>query len=220
MSYYFNSEPPEIPTNVSVATTVRLIGSILDSGNLPIINGWLEVQANQIFSDSSVAVKTTITRQPRRFPITSGSIDITLIPSVRSGATYKFTLGITTPAITIDDVTVPAFDTITDSFNASVPDQTIINFSDLIPTRLQSVNLDASVYGLATTIIQNVELRNQLFKVFNFTGPYLTNRSYSPFDVVFVANNNPVNVGASWICVTPTSPNVWNPSTTNFIRLF
>ena len=220
MSYYFNSEPPTIPTNVSVATTVRLVGSILDSGNLPIVNGWLEIKANQIFSDSSVAVKTTITRQKRRFPITSGVIDILLIPSIRSGVTYNFTLGITTPSTTIAGVVIPAFDTITDIFNAVLPDQQIINFSDLIPTRLQSANLDASVYGLANTIVNNVELRNQLFKVFNFTGPFLTTRAYLPFDVVFIPDANPVNSGASWICVIPSAPSAWTLPTSNFIRLF
>jgi hypothetical protein len=205
------------------AVTVQAL--LRDSGNQPITDGWLEVEADGLITGIYQNPKPLITTKPRRFiPDANGLISVDLINSEDSGVTYKFSIGYTrtittpgTPPVTYDE------DIVTDSFHAYLPRPVItsagsipVNLADLVPTGISLSSLDASIARIADHIVTDPILRSRAVQPFRIMGVFSPSTSYHYGDLVTLATV-PIQ---TWVC---TSRSVALPSATptpaNWLRL-
>ena len=208
---------------ITTVQPVTLTALLRDSGNMPITDGWLEVQADALISGIYQNPKPLITTRPRRFtPDSNGLISVDLINSEDSGVTYKFSLGYTrtftsgTPPVTYTE------DVVTDSFHAYLPRPVItssgsvpVNLADLVPTGISLSSLDSSISRIAEQIVTDPILRQRAVQPFRILGAFNPNSSYYYGDVVTVAGSP----AQTWVCINKnvalpaatvtTNPNDW-----------
>lgn len=185
--------------------SVTLQALLRDSGNIPITDGWLQVEADGLISGIYQNPKPLITRRPRRFtPDSNGLISVDLINSEDSGVTYKFTLGYTSTTTVGTPSVIVSNDIITDQFHAYLPRPVItssgsvpVNLADLVPTGISLSSLDSSVARIAEHIVTDPILRQRAVQSFNITGVFSPNQSYYYGDIVTLATS-PVQ---TWVCI-------------------
>lgn len=184
---------------------VTLQALLRDSGNIPITDGWLEIEADGLISGIYQNPKPLITRRPRRItPDSSGLISVDLINSEDSGVTYKFTLGYTNTSTVGTPPVIVSNDIITDQFHAYIPRPVItssgsvpVNLADLVPTGISLSSLDSSVARIAEHIVTDPILRQRAVQSLNITGVFSPSRSYYYGDIVTLATS-PVQ---TWVCI-------------------
>ncbi len=196
MPYYSNSTP-DIPLTNLTGKGTKIIGRIYDSGNQPISSGWIEFTADDFIVDGTTTNKTLVIPKPRRFNLTGESLNIELVNSQYSEATYRIRVGETTGGV----------DTIYADFHAMVPYGKVIDISDLTPSKISRESLPSTVFRVAEIIMNSPELSNSLRNIFTFRGNWAANTIYSPFDLVFV----PGSPNRTFVCtLTHTSPATFN----------
>jgi len=209
-----------MPTSTVQAVTLQAL--LRDSGNLPLTDGWLEVEADGLIAGIYQNPKPLITRRPHRFtPDADGLISVDLINSEDSGITYKFSVGYTR-TITVPGDPLPTTyteDVITDSFHAYLPRPVVtstgaipVNLADLVPTGISLSSLDASIARIAEQIVTDPILRSRAVQPFRITGVFNPSGTYSYGDLVTLGTVP----AQTWVCVarsnalpsaTPTPPN-------------
>jgi hypothetical protein len=194
---------------------VTLQALLRDSGNMPITDGWLEVEADGLISGIYQNPKPLVTRRPRRFtPDSNGLISIEMINSEDSGVTYKFTLGYTTTTTSGTPPVMISTDIITDQFHAYLPRPVIttsgsvpVNLADLVPTGISLSSLDSSIARIAEQIVTDPLLRQRAVQPFRIMGVFSPSSSYYYGDIVTLATS-PVQ---TWVC---TARSIALPATT------
>lgn len=212
--------------SISTVQAVTLQALLRDSGNLPLTDGWLEVEADGLISGIYQNPKPLITRRPRRFtPDVDGLVSVDLINSEDSGITYKFSVGYTR-TITVPGDPLPTSyteDVITDSFHAYLPRPVVtssgaipVNLADLVPTGISLSSLDSSIARVAERIVSDPVLRSRAVQPFRIKGVFQANSTYYYGDLVTLATS-PVQ---TWVCVAPSNalPTA-TPATPNWLRL-
>ena len=186
---YYQSGSPTYPAAIiNQGSVTRLVGFIRDSGNRPITNGWIEITADDILTDGSVNNRTLIVPKPARFVLTSAPLDIPIINSQYSEATYRIRVG----------ETLNNIDTVYCDFHAQIPYGSVIDITALIPQNIKREQLPSTVYRIAELITTDPVMRARMINIFNFMGNWATNTEYKPYDLVFV----PGTPNRTLICTT------------------
>lgn len=182
-------------------STVKLRTFLLDSANFPLLNGWLEIEADRLLSGYARQPKSLVTREPKRLtPNSLGYIEVDLTESDTAGTSYKFTIGKTNtitkppvpPSTTPEVITQ---DIIIDQFHAIVPRPVMnisgllpIDLSDLIPSNISLSSLNATVGMIAEKIVSDPILRKRSVQALNFLGTFDSTISYDYGSVVSILN--------------------------------
>lgn len=210
-----------IPTRQAVTVQAYL----RDSGNMPLSDGWLEVQADGLIASHYQNPKPLITTKPRRFtPNIDGLVSVPLVNSEDSGVTYKFSIGYTrTVEVPGTPPTSYTEDVITDSFRAYIPRPVFtstgsvpVNLADLIPTGISLSSLDSSISRIAEMIVTDPILRSRAVQPFRILGVFDPASTYQYGDVVTLATSP----AQTWVCVSRNSalPSA-TPNAPNWLRL-
>jgi hypothetical protein len=174
---------------------------------MPIVNGWVEVEASALFAGYGSIPKPIVTSRSRKFNIDSGSgkVEMFLVDSETSGVTYQFRVGYT------ETIAIPpqppnnipeliSRDIVINEFFALVPRPLVSNSSidlaDLIPCNMSLSTLDSTIGMVADRIVSDPNLRMRA-NLFRFVGQFDQTKSYHYGDVV-----NDFSVGVrSFVCI-------------------
>lgn len=206
---------------INTVQAVTVQAYLRDSGNQPLVDGWLEIEADSLIASHYQTPKPLITSRPKRFtPDSDGLVSVPLVNSEDSGVTYKFSIGYTrTVTIPSDPPSSYTEDVITDQFRAIIPRPVFtstgalpVNLADLVPTGISLASLDSSISRIAEMIVSDPTLRSRAVQSIRITGVFSPSSTYQYGDLVTLSTS-PVQ---TWVCVsrssalpsaTPTAPN-------------
>jgi hypothetical protein len=212
--------------SISTAQAVTVQAYLRDSGNHPLTDGWLEIEADSLIASHYQSPKPLITSKPRRIvPDADGLVSVALVNSEDSGVTYKFSIGYTKTVTVPGDPTPTTYteDVITDQFRALVPRPVFtntgsvpVNLADLIPTGISLSSLDSSIARIAEMIVTDPILRSRAVQPFRITGVFNPDATYQYGDLVTLATV-PTQ---TWVCVARSAAlPAAAPTTPNWLRL-